>query len=63
MKIYLPRPIFSRRFYLQTNASKLGLWAELFQFSDENERLTISFFYADMPHSEIIRSPNKNYSP
>lgn len=53
---YLSHPMFDSEFYLQTDASKLGLGAELFQYSSTGERRTISFA------SRTLNSAEKNYS-
>ena len=53
---YLSHPQFDRCFYLQTDASKLGLGAELFQLSPDGERQTILFA------SRTLNSAERNYS-
>jgi len=53
---YLSHPMFDSEFYLQTDASKLGCGAELFQYSSTGERRTISFA------SRTLNSAEKNYS-
>lgn len=53
---YLSHPFFDRPFYLQTDASKLGLGAELYQLSDTNLRATISFA------SRTLNAAERNYS-
>lgn len=53
---YLSHPCFDKDFYLQTDASKLGLGAELFQFSPQGDRFTISFA------SRTLNSAEKNYT-
>lgn len=53
---YLSHPNFDQDFYLQTDASILGLGAELFQYSPGGERLTITFA------SRTLNSAEKNYS-
>lgn len=51
----LSHPDFSLPFYIQTDASKLGLGAELFQTCN-NERRTISFA------SRVLNAAERNYS-
>lgn len=53
---YLCHPKFDHVFYLQTDASKIGLGAELFQLSNEGERQTISFA------SRTLNAAERNYS-
>lgn len=53
---YLSHPRFDQSFYLQTDASKVGLGAELFQISPSGERCTISFA------SRTLNSAERNYS-
>lgn len=55
-KQYLSRPLFDRPFYIQTDASNLGLGAELFQLSPEGGCLTISFT------SRTLNVAERNYS-
>lgn len=55
-EVYLCHPCFDRPFYLQTDASKLGLGAELFQLSNDGERHTIAFA------SKTLNAAEKNYS-
>lgn len=53
---YLSHPHFDQCFYLQTDASKVGLGAELFQISTDGERRTISFA------SRTLNTAERNYS-
>lgn len=53
---FLCHPNFDHVFYLQTDASKIGLGAELFQLSTEGERQTISFA------SRTLNAAERNYS-
>lgn len=55
-EIYLSHTDFMRDFYLQTDASKFGLGAELFQYSVNWERCTISFA------SRTLNTAERNYS-
>lgn len=55
-EIYLSHPDFNSVFYLQTDASILGLGAELFQLSSGGERRTICFA------SRTLQSAERNYS-
>lgn len=53
---YLSHPDFQQDFYIQTDASKLGLGVELFQLSSEGERQTVSFA------SRTLNTAERNYS-
>lgn len=53
---YLSHPHFDQSFYLQTDASKVGLGAELFQISPSGDRRTISFA------SRTLNTAERNYS-
>lgn len=53
---YLSHPDFTKKFYLQTDASGVGLGAELFQVNSIGERQTISFA------SRALNSAERNYS-
>lgn len=53
---YLSHPHFDRCFYLQTDGSKVGLGAELFQFSSDVDRRIISFA------SRTLNAAERNYS-
>lgn len=52
----LSHPDFTKGFNVQTDASKLGLGAELFQVNEKGDRLTISFA------SRTLNSAERNYS-
>jgi len=53
---FLAHPDFNRDFYIQTDASKLGLGAELFQLDQCGERQTIAFA------SRTLNMAEQNYS-
>lgn len=53
---FLSHPDFNKEFYLQTDASCLGLGAELFQMDEVSERKTISFA------SRTLSVAERNYS-
>lgn len=53
---YISHPLFDQVFYLQTDESKLGLGAELFQLASDGERRTILFA------SRTPNSAEQNYS-
>jgi hypothetical protein len=53
---FLAHPDFTSEFYLQTDASHLGLGVELFQVDTSKERQTIGFA------SRTLNSAEKNYS-
>uniref|UniRef100_A0A2S2NNN8 RNA-directed DNA polymerase n=1 Tax=Schizaphis graminum TaxID=13262 RepID=A0A2S2NNN8_SCHGA len=53
---FLAHPDFNRDFYIQTDASKLGLGAELFQVDEHDERQTIAFA------SRTLNMAEQNYS-
>lgn len=53
---FLAHPDFTSEFYVQTDASHLGLGVELFQVDVSNERQTIGFA------SRTLNSAEKNYS-
>lgn len=55
---YLFHPLFEQEFWLQTNASKLGLGVELFHIDLNGERRTISFvskkFYSTKQTTRLL---------
>jgi len=53
---FLAHPDFKSEFYLQTDASQLGLGVKLFQIDSSNERQTIGF------SSRTLNAAEKNYS-